>query len=201
MRAEEEHLPMVIALQDVAFGAGWSTLDELRAKCDLGGASVALCEDAALGEAFRVRDGQYVCGYRAFAPPGTWQVGLWADMAPCSEEQWRQLGFQSLALAKAIIVHPDMQGRGIGEQLMRGSFERARTEYGADGMLVHVWRQSRSAVAMARKRRDKVPLLEIATHPNAWRQFSIDANWTCLYCGAPPCHCGAIEAIYDLRNL
>ena len=31
MRVEEEHLVPMVVLQDEAFGAGWSTLDELRA--------------------------------------------------------------------------------------------------------------------------------------------------------------------------
>jgi GNAT superfamily N-acetyltransferase len=203
IEAMPEHAPLMLALEDAEYGPGWSLVaiieERLRGGCGL----VAVCravEAEGVGAEFRSDNGDAVVGMRLFAAPGAWDTTS-ADMGPCSPDRWREMGFQRLALARAVVVHPAMQKRGIGQRLMAESFRRARHVHGADGMVVHVWASSPSATALAHKRRDDVPLLEVARHPEAWRRYSVESGWKCLYCGPPPCLCEAIECIYDLRNL
>ena len=202
VEATAEHVPMMMRLEDAEYGVGWSTAEQIAERCRGGCGLVALCRSGVLEDAgaeFRCGDDSVV-GMRLFAPPGQWRPGECSDMAPCSVERWRELGFVSLALARAVVVHRAAQGRGIGERLMKESFRRARDVHGADGMVVHVWAPSPGATALAKKRREGVTLVEVARHSEAWRAYSLESGWTCLYCGPPPCRCECIECIYDLRK-
>ena len=187
VRAGDEHIAAMMELQIAEFGPGWGSESDMRSKCALGGAWVALLEGR-------------VVGLRVALPPEAWAPDMWADLAPCSPDKWREKGFERLALAKAVIVDRSVQGKGVGEQLLTRSFEQARREWKCDGMVVHVWCSSEGAVRIAKKKRNFVPFVEIAEHKDAWMKYSIDADWNCFYCGKP-CRCAAIEAVYDLRQL
>ncbi len=201
LEATSEHAPMMLALEDAEYGPGWSTVELIAERLRGGCGLVAVAEDAeGVDEQFRLASGEAVVGMRLFSPPTGWAIDA-PDMAPCSPDRWRELGFRSLALARAIVVHRSFQGRGVGQRLMAESFRRAREVHGADGMLVHVWAASPSARALAQKRRERIPLIEVARHAEAWRRYSVESGWTCLYCGPPPCLCQSIECIYDLREL
>jgi GNAT superfamily N-acetyltransferase len=126
--------------KDLVFAEGWSTFEDFAKKCAFGGALVAW-KDGNDGsndlEAALVVESRVVVAFQVFFPPGTWFPDSFADMAPCSPEKWKALGFANLALGKAVCVHPKMQGLGIGEMLFKASFDLAR-KLGADGMLSHV---------------------------------------------------------------
>jgi GNAT superfamily N-acetyltransferase len=204
IEATAEHAPMMLALEDAEYGAGWSTVAVIAERVRGGCGLVAVCgaeEAEGVGAEFRLPNGTAVVGMRIFAAPGAWDAAA-DDMGPCSPARWRELGFEKpLALARAIVVHRAWQGRGIGQRLMAESFRRARHVHGAEGMLVHVWASSPGAKALANKKREDVPLIEVARHAEAWKRYSVQSGWQCLYCGDPPCLCESIEAIYDLRNV
>ncbi len=192
------HYPSMMHIQDLCFAENWSTVQDFESKCKLGGAIVALIRGRAEEPILQVGE-EFVVGFEVFFPPGTWKPNGFSDMAPCSPDQWQQLGFTSLALGKAVCVHPRWQGRGIGEKLLSECFRLAKVKFNADGMLSHIWESSPSAVNLARKKR-KIKLMEVAIHENAWLTYSISSSWNCPYCGEPPCQCKAIEGIYDLRD-
>lgn len=203
----DAHYAPMAALEEIAFGAGWSDAAGLRRHCALGGALVIVAD---AHEAFDTRlrfidtdtgAMRMVVGLRVWIAPGQWRPGLWADMAPCCEDVWRAHGLavEQLAFAKAIIVHPALQGRGLGEALLMASF-RAIKCAGAMGVLTHLWAPQKSAVALARKPRARVPLIEVATHRAPWFDYSVAVGWQCPFCTPAGCRCDAIEVLYDLRG-
>lgn len=130
----DEVIEAMVRLQDLAFGEGWGGAAFMRDQIVLGGKVLLLTEP--LGEGGAGEEGQELVvggrralvGMRIFMPPGSWGAETFADLAPCSRDEWKALGFsqETLALARSIIIHPKRQRRGLGERLLVRSLEWAK---------------------------------------------------------------------------
>lgn len=171
------HHDAVIALANSVHGAGYLSAPRLShfinqgIKAGINASAVALLNNQ-------------VVGYRLSFAPGCWQPDKW-----CSVAQW-PVPLSQLAYFKSVAIAPELQGRGIGQALLKHSIVKLAAQ-GAVAGVAHLWRESphNSAVKYFARAGASV----VAIHENRWQHLSAQ-GYTCPRCQALCC-CSAAEML------
>ncbi len=134
-------------------------------------------------------DSQGLAGFRLAFAPGQWQPDQW-----CSPQLW-QVQQSQVGYFKCNTVRPDLQGAGIGGELLRWSVAAFKAQ-GALAGVAHLWVQSPGNAAVRYFSKHGGQLVRI--HPDKWRQDSLN-GYECVRCGFD-CHCDAAEMILHIAQ-
>lgn len=99
------------------------------------------------------------------------------------------LGYDRFGYRKMTAVHPDFRSLGIGQQLFeigQNWFQRKK----APVVLTASW--INASTLKFRKYIESVGFTAIQKMNNYWAQDSLNKNYSCKACGAPPCSCNAM---------
>jgi len=177
-----EHFADVLRLGNQVHGAGYLTNEQL-ARYHQQGLS------AGTNAGWVAYDNQGLAGFRLAFAAGQWQVDQW-----CSPALW-QVPVDKTAYFKCNTVRPDLQGHGVGGQLLQLSVN-AQRQQGALAGVAHLWRESPGNAAVRYFSKHGGQLVKI--HPDKWRADSL-AGYACVLCGCD-CHCSAAEMILYLAK-
>lgn len=126
-----------------------------------------------------------VVGYRLSYAAGQWPLDQW-----CSVPLW-PVAPPKMAYFKSVAVAPELQGMGLGPELLKASVAALRQQ-GALAGLAHIWQQSPGNAAQRYFSKAGARLLKV--HPDRWLHLSETANYLCPQCGNR-CHCTAAEMV------
>jgi ribosomal protein S18 acetylase RimI-like enzyme len=126
-----------------------------------------------------------VVGYRLSYAAGQWPLDQW-----CSVPLW-PVAPEKMAYFKSVAVAPELQGKGLGPELLKASIAALRQQ-GAVAGLAHIWQQSPGNAAQ--RYFSKAGALLLKVHPDRWLHLSETANYICPLCGNR-CHCTAAEMV------
>lgn len=172
-----DHFAAVLALGNRVHGDGYLTPESLATYHQQG-----LHQQHNAG--WVALDEHGLAGFRLAFAPTQWQPDQW-----CSTQLWpvppAQVGY-----FKCNTVRPDLQGTGIGGQLLARSIQALQAQ-GAQAGVAHLWRESPGNAAVRYFSKHGGQLVNI--HPDKWRQASL-AGYACVRCGFD-CHCSAAEMI------
>lgn len=92
-----------------------------------------------------------------------------------------------LGLIKNIAVLPDYQNRGIGNQLLETVIHKLNFKFGCKTLHYPAWTESENYEFTKKLRR--LGFMVQGVFPEFWAEQSIEKNYYCQRCGAPPCSC------------
>lgn len=128
-----------------------------------------------------------VVGFRLTFAHNQWQSDEW-----CTPSLWPATA-ENVCYFKCNTVDPDMQGKGIGSELLHKSIECAKAQ-GADAGLAHIWLASPGNSAFKYFTKNGGQLIK--KHPNKWRYASIHEGYNCPVC-AEYCECEGAEMLLE----
>lgn len=176
------HFADVLALGNQVHGAGYLTSCSLAQYHQQG-------LQAQFNAGWVAYDDQGLAGFRLAFAAGQWSLDQW-----CSPELW-PVPADKTAYFKCNTVRPDLQGFGIGGQLLQHSIT-ALCQQGALAGVAHLWRESPGNAAVRYFSKHGGQLVRV--HPDKWRAESL-AGYACVRCGFD-CHCSAAEMVLDLKK-
>ncbi|MBU2279179.1 MAG: GNAT family N-acetyltransferase [Gammaproteobacteria bacterium] len=175
---QTDDFPAVLQLGNLVHGDGYLTPELLQQYFERGLAAKYNASFVAYTPT------QQLVGFRLAFAAGQWQLDQW-----CSPHLW-PVTPEKVAYFKCNTVAPQMQGAGIGGQLLQLSIQ-ALQQQGAIAGLAHLWQQSPGNAAVKYFSRHGGVLIQ--QHPDKWRAESL-AGYACVRCGFD-CHCSAAEMI------
>lgn len=124
-------------------------------------------------------------GFRLTVAQSQWQPDQW-----CSPELWG-VDANNVCYFKCNTVSPEMQGSGIGSEMLRLAILQAQAQGSVAG-LAHIWLASpgNSAYRYFSKNGGKL----IRRHPKKWRYSSIHEGYDCPVCPGY-CECEGAEML------
>ncbi len=168
----------VLQLGNLVHGAGYLTPALLQLYFDRGLSQQLNASFVAIAAT------KQLIGFRLAFAPGQWELDQW-----CSPQLW-PVTPEKVAYFKCNTVAPELQGAGIGGQLLLLSIG-ALQQQGAVAGLAHLWQQSPGNAAVKYFSRHGGVLIQ--QHADKWRAESLQ-GYACVRCGVD-CHCSAAEMI------
>ncbi|MEE2023635.1 MULTISPECIES: GNAT family N-acetyltransferase [Alkalimonas] len=175
--------PALLTLANQVHGDGYLNTTKLQHYIQCGLA-------AGLNASFVAYHEAQLVGYRLSFAAGQWQPDQW-----CSESLW-PVTTDKMAYFKSVAVVPEMQGKGIGTQLLLASVQVLQQQ-GAKAGLAHLWMQSPGNSAVRYFTRAGGRLLRV--HQDKWLSLSLQSTgYDCPVCGRE-CHCTAAEMVLEFE--
>lgn len=180
----EAFFPHVVSLANQVHGENYLDLAKLKVlhqrgvKNDIDASYVALINNE-------------VVGYRLSFAAGQWPLDEW-----CSVKLWPVAASQ-MAYFKSVAVAPQLQGQGLGSQLLHASVLSLKKQEATAG-LAHIWQQSPGNAAQRYFSKAGASLLQV--HPDRWLHLCESANYICPLCGSS-CHCTAAEMVLPFKAI
>lgn len=129
-----------------------------------------------------------IVGFRLTYAPEQWHSDKWVtpSLWPASKSQ--------MAYFKCNTVAPEMQGLGIGSQLLKYSVEKSKKQ-GAKAGLAHIWLASPGNSAYKYFTKNGGTLVKV--HPNKWQGLALYEGYVCPVCPGI-CECAAGEMMLTI---
>ena len=181
---DERFLPQVVSLANQVHGKNYLDLAKLAElhlqgiKHNINASYVALID-------------KQVVGYRLSFAAGQWPLDEW-----CSVPLW-PVPPPQMAYFKSVAVAPELQGQGLGTQLLQASIGSLQQQ-GATAGLAHIWQQSPGNAAQRYFSKAGASLLKV--HADRWLHLSKTAGYLCPICGNR-CHCTAAEMVLSFADM
>ncbi len=172
----ESDFSRVKVLNDEVFGWNYLDIEDIENACRK---SFSL----GLSSSFVIEDGGEIVGCRLTYAPGNW------DTESYHPEKWG-VPLEKVCYFKTNVIRPDLQGQGLGGQLLKKSIEISKRQ-GAVAGVADIWLNSpnNSSYRYFSKAGAQVVNIE----QDVWIDFHTKKN-PCSRCGAP-CHCLGAEMI------
>ncbi|MGD9994340.1 MAG: N-acetyltransferase family protein [Salinivirgaceae bacterium] len=162
-------LNRLIPISDACFGAGYLKLNQFTKFLSAG----------SLGLIYRV-NGKVVgyCLSTVFERTGDYKETYSSEITEIA---------YPLGLIKNIAVLPDYQNRGIGKLLLDAIIHKLNFKFGCKTLHYPAWTESEN-YEFTKKLRGLGFTVQ-GVFPDYWAKDSLEKNYYCQRCGAPPCSC------------
>lgn len=163
MKAKPEQYNSILTISEECFGLGYISLSKLKAN----GTFTWVC----YAENNNAKIVGFVSVRVANIEDGT-------DILP--------IGYQSTLILQTLALYPEYRNLGYGTNMLESICKWAKSSK-YQQLLYYAWVESYHSYF--EKKIAKVGFTLLKTIKEYWLVQSINQNFECLVCGAPPCHC------------